>query len=400
MAANGIQLSIELVEAHFVSCLMLYMSDPTSDAFNAAVTQVLQLGIPNFNRPLLDTYLIFHATHINSHLPPQGNMNIPDTTSINDARDQFNALLRDGNVTFCTKKLGEDDTKIRRIPALCWITQHLNTLAFQHCLGDLLKNKSYVPFMIYAIAFFENHRAASSLRHGGAGHHVCAGVYNIDYRNVNNYLSGPNDPHVPFIPIAEECGVNIQSNCTRWRTHPNNGIDNMAGGNLSSPPTAADRGSDAYLNAQPNFEISGHWNEIITRNGMQCWNDLLEWCQREHHWTEEQTKQYFTDREGRWCLKPGNHLGERSMSLFAHLFDYQTMNALDRQHYQFRRIRGLYQNLVQRKNAMMKEITLVLQQLSQGKLQYNIFFSSIPMIIFSTLILNNKVNNRMLNIQV
>ena len=97
MAANGSQgsqKSHELIEANLVCCLMLYMFDPTNDAFNAAVTQVLQLGTPSFNRPLLDAYLTLHATHINSHLPPQGNMNLPDTTSINEARDQFNALLR------------------------------------------------------------------------------------------------------------------------------------------------------------------------------------------------------------------------------------------------------------------------------------------------------------------
>ena len=266
------------------------------------------------------------------------------------------------------KKLGEDDTNIIRIPALCWISQHLNILTFQYCLGDLLKNKSFVPFMFYASAFFENQRAASSLRHGGGGHHVCAGVLNISYHNLHNYLTGPNDPPVPLIPIAQECGVDIRSNCTNWRNHPNAGIDNMAGGNLSLPPTHADRGSDAYLNGQLNFELSSRWTELITRVGMQCWNELLEWCEREFHWTEQQTKQYFTDREGRWCLKPGNHLGKRSMSLFAHLFDYQTTNASNNAGFSFRRIRDAHQNLVQRKNEMMNEITLVQQQqLSQGK---------------------------------
>jgi hypothetical protein len=97
MAANGIQIGHELIEAHLVSCLLLYMSDPTSDAFDAAVTQILQLGIPNFNRPLLDAHLTIQATYINSHLPPQGNMNLQDTTNINEARDQFNELLRNGN---------------------------------------------------------------------------------------------------------------------------------------------------------------------------------------------------------------------------------------------------------------------------------------------------------------
>ena len=218
--------------------------------------------------------------------------------------------------------------------------------------------------MIYAIAFFEDQRAASSLRHGGAGHHVCAGVLAISHHNLHNYFTGPNDPHVPLIPIAEECGVDIQSNCTIWRTHPNAGIDNMAGGN---PTTNADRDSDAYLHAQPNFETSSNWTEISTRVGMEHWSKILEWCQQEYHWTEEQTKQYFTDRKGRWCLKPGNHLGERSMSLFAHLFDYQTTNASNNADFSFRRIRDTYQNLVQRKNELMNEITPVQQQLSLGK---------------------------------
>lgn len=277
MATNGIPISPELVEAQLVCCLMLYMSDPSSDALNDSIAQVLQLGL--FNRQVLDSYLTTHASFVNSTLPLQGNMNLPYTTDINSARDQFNELLINGNVTCCNKKIGENDTNVRRVPPLCWISQHFNTLAFQQSLGDLLKNKSFVPFMIYAIVFFENQRAASSLRHGGGGHHVCAGVLDINHSTLQNYFTAPGDPHVPLIPIAQECDVDNRSNCTNWRYQPNAGINNMAGGNLSLPPTDADRDSDAYLYAQPNFETSSDWTEIIARVGMQCWNDILEWCE-------------------------------------------------------------------------------------------------------------------------
>lgn len=61
------------------------------------------------------------------------------------------------------------------------------------------------------------------------------------------------------------------------------------------------------------------------------------------------------------------------MSLFAHLFDYQTTNASNQPNFHFRRIRDTNQNLAQRKQEMMNEIVLVQQNITQGKCQYMIF---------------------------
>jgi hypothetical protein len=306
----------EEYEAALVCVLFHMLIDPNGNE----TKDVLERESARFGN-LTRTFINEKIDELNDLQTPTVRSNF-GTHNLRRNSNLFRNRIGNGRVRICTKPLYAPNDETKRLPCLHNLVTAINRL-FTRAIQKLIKDSSFMPWVIFATVFIEERPAQDVLDLEGAVHHVNSSFVNHPLQvDLTTATAPPTASAV--IPISEALHIPEDTNFFRWPFDNNRTAEIQTLNNRTTimPPPPNLRTLQVYENSIGNIERGKILQIIRGRIGQLNYQRLLDVCVRYYNFLDENAlEQFFDNLLNVPCIMPGNQQGPNTVSWNAHFFD-------------------------------------------------------------------------------
>jgi len=314
----------ELTEAHLVCCVYHRIFHPLSVETGLAQQRAITANI-GITQQIIDDKVNEAINLATNDTYVEANYS---SASLEDNNNLFRQMLASGNVAICMKPLYADNNESVKSPVLRQLVTTFNA-AFDRALRHLIKDSSFVPWIIFASVWVGERPSKDVLRMGGAAHSINTPYVDGDHStNITTSTLNPHPPpNIPIISVSTKLNIGDATNYTDWpqqEAQRSNGISAL--GSSDEPPLLQSRTQPVYENAIGNMERLADRQTIIDRLGQDNYDLLISICILHYDFDQEGIEKYIDDFFNLYCNLPGQLQHHNSVSFNAHHFDHLVNN--------------------------------------------------------------------------